>query len=241
MRKLTAHRTLTLLTPALVIALASPACVYVDKKDSGDEGPDPGHVEVSWAMGGLSCSEAKVSTVNAKLTDLEGTVYGEAGGVCDERRALLGPLDPGVYRLTVQGSSRDGVITHSGGLEAVVVAEGMTSEPDVVNLSARGATVKVSWKFANGDLCSFNEVDQVQISIFDERAREVHLMNYACDPDGPIRINDVPAGLVDVFATGMDTGNKARFKDHERIETSFGVEAPVQLILEDCDRRADGC
>ncbi len=111
----------------------------------------------------------------------------------------------------------------------------------MVNLAARGATVKVTWKFANGDLCSFNEVDQVQVSIYDERAREVHLMNYACDPDGPIRIDDVPAGQVDVFAIGLDTGNKARFKDHERVETSFGIEQQVQLVLEDCERRADGC
>ncbi len=240
MRKLTARRTLSLLTPVLALVMASTACVYVEKDDS-DSGPDPGHVEVSWAMGGRSCTEAGVFTINVRLTDLEGTTYAEESGTCDERRVLVGPLSPGVYKLIVQGSSRDGVITHSGSLDAVVVAEGLTSEPDVVNLAARGATVKVSWRFANGNLCSFNEVDQVQIAIFDDLSREVHLMNYSCDPDGHIRIPDVPAGQVDIFATALDAGNKPKFKDVERIETSFGLEAEVLLVLEDCERREDGC
>ncbi len=127
MRPLTANRTHSLLIPVLALAIAAPACVYVEDDSDGQTGPDPGHVEVNWAMGGLSCSEAKLATVSARLTDLEGEVYGEASGPCDDRRALVGPLDPGVYKLSVQGSSRDGVITHAGNLEAVVVAEGLTS------------------------------------------------------------------------------------------------------------------
>ena len=238
MRSINVNR--TFLSSLTAWALAASACIVVEQ-DPQEPTVDPGHVEVSWAMGGRSCTEAAVATIGVRIANADGEVVAEASGACNDRRALMGPVEPGSYTLKLHGSSFDGVITHAGGLNDVVVAAGRTSEPDVINLAAVGATLKVSWKFANGDLCSFNEVDGMRSAIYDDLSREVHLMDYACDPDGPIRIPDVPAGAVDVFATGLDIANKPLFRDQERVETSFGIETEVRLVLEDCELRTDGC
>ncbi len=238
MRSIIVNRTFSLSLASW--ALAASACIVVEQ-DPEEPAIDPGHVEVSWAMGGRSCTEASVATVGVRIADVDGEIVAEASGACNDGRTLIGPVAPGSYTLKLRGSSFDGVITHSGGINDVVVAAGLTSEPNVVNLAAVGATLKVTWKFANGDLCSFNEVDGMRIAIYDDLSREVHLMDYACDPDGPIRIPEVPAGAVDVFATGLDAANKPLFRDQERVETSFGIETEVRLVLEDCELRTDGC
>ncbi len=230
----------TLPTALACLLFLGPACVVVDDDEPADT-TDPGQVEIAWALGGRSCTEAGIATIEARLVDTGGTVFAEATEPCEDGRAVLGPVAPGIYRLIIQGASRDGVITHQGGHEAVTVEEGETARPAKVNLQARGAVVTVVWWFANGRLCSVNGVATVELAVFDDLGREVHLMDYECDPEGPVTLDNVPAGQMDFIGTAKDAAKEPLFRDHERLTTTFGGEARVELVLEDCEVREGGC
>ena len=240
MRTLSRRPQLSLAAGALFL-MAATGCVFVDKDDKPEAAVEPGQLEVIWTFGGRTCGEADVAAVSASLVDTEGRIYARTEATCESGRAMIGPVAPGVYELIVDGSSRDGIVTHNGGMSAVVIDEATTTRPDKLNLKARGSLLQLAWRFANGNLCSFNGVTEVTVAVFDNLGREVHLMNYACDPAEPVGIPNVPAGYADVYATALDVTGNPRARDVERIETSFGTEVPVQLVLEDCDKREDSC
>ena len=153
---------------------------------------------------------------------------------------MLGPLAPGIYRLVLQGASREGVITHQGGQDGVTVKPAATEPVGRVRLLARGAAAHVEWFFANGRFCKHNAVEDVEIAAYDDLGREVHLMAYSCT-EGAVEIDNVPPGKVDFIATALSAAGEPLYRDQERIETTFGGQATVQLVLEDCALRDGGC
>jgi len=227
----------------LAFLVAGTGCVVVDDGGHGkgsDEGPDTGQVEVSWNLGGRTCTEAGLATIQARLVDEGGTVFAESTAVCDDGRAVVGPVAPGTYRVVLQGASREGVVTHQGGFEAVEVEPAATASVPRLRLQARGATAHVEWFFANGRFCKHNAVDTVEVAVYDNLGREVHLMAYECT-EGVITVESIPPGEVDFIGTALSATGAPLYRDHERVETTFGGQSTVELVLEDCELRTGGC
>lgn len=200
-----------------------------------------GSVDVRWALGGRSCNEAGVATVQASLESPEGEAFGVAQAACQMGTVTMPSISPGLYRLVLRGASRDGMVTHQAALDGTTVKSGETYAPRKLNLRSLGASLDIRWRFHNGELCSFNGVDEIELAVFDDRGHELHLMTYACDESAEILIEDVPAGIVTVIGTGVDAATgEPGFRAQQRVETSFGAELDVALVLEDCTQLG-GC
>ena len=137
----------------------------------------PGTIIVEWDIV-IGCSVANVETVEAKLIDLSSNLavmsYDSASAACSaDEPIIFASVPPGAYQLYVEGFDLDGEGTYLSEPTRVDLGAGATLELPPMPLTQKRGAVDISWVFSNGELCSANQVQSVQISLLDETSTQL--------------------------------------------------------------------
>jgi len=128
-------------------------------------GPGRSDVEVDWTFEGVSCSDARVATIQV---DVAGEVLSPNQFSCAEASlgADLGTYIAGTYQITVTGFDAFGAVTHQI-MQSVVVHGGQkeTYAIDVPRVApSTTASANMTWTF-DGKGCAAAGVNQVTILV----------------------------------------------------------------------------
>ncbi len=150
----------------------------------------PGTIIVDWDIV-IGCSVANVETVEAKLIDLSSNLaimsYDSASAACSaEEPIIFASVPPGAYELYVEGFDVTGEGTYLSEPTQVDLGAGATLELPSLPLTQKRGAIDISWVFSNGELCSANQVQSVQVSVLDETSTQLYeeelFLPYPCDP-----------------------------------------------------------
>ncbi len=198
---------------------------------SCDEPEKPGSVEVAWRTGQLSCEEAGVSRVAAKLFSFDGAEPAASGGAdCEARELTFDPVAVGSYSLRLEGLDEDGCWTHEARLEDVRLQSGEELDLGELALLRRQRPLWIKWPFDNLLDCTANDVEQVQITV-DVEDRESITDTFGCMGLN-VRIPRVPAGNARVEVVGFDARDTPVAKGAVQVQaTDFRAEPCEDVVL----------
>jgi hypothetical protein len=228
----------------------------------GDDEPTTGTVVVDWQVP-IGCSVANIDTVEIRVVELDDTVTGtvllETPRACSHQApAELTDLPPATVRIEVEGFNSENKGTYFGSVTGVKIRAGKTVEAGVVTLTQKKSAIDVDWMFANGKLCSANNVSSVLLSIFDSSSVQVFETELAepfpCDPASsltleertlgtnpePLRpINGILLGSLNpggyhLYAFGLDEFGDKVMKSSAFVDTALGEVFPVTLSFVPC-------
>jgi len=234
---------------APLIALAAASC------GGGSPEAATGQLTVSWLIGGSTCAGSGLATVEVTLVDARGPV--DAGSAaCQVGNYVFRIVPEGQYRIEVDGfPAEDAIATYSGLVETVVVKANFPNAAPAVALTQNPGGIDAIWFFDNGQLCSFNGVDTVELSLWNPTTGVlVAALDYPCDlskrtadptaavpnpiPAYPARgalIAKVYAGTYTLWARGKGTASAAALVWAEKtvVVKQARVEE-VMLELKNC-------
>ncbi|MBT9556215.1 MAG: hypothetical protein IV100_09310 [Myxococcales bacterium] len=184
---------------------------------------------MSWLIGGSTCAGSGLATVEITLVDARGAV--DAGSAaCQVGNYVFRTVPEGQYRIEVDGfPADDAIATYSGLVEPVVVRANFPNAAPAVALTQNPGGIDAIWSFDNGQLCSFNGVDTVELTLWNPQTGvQVAALDYPCDvskvPTGPAGaapnpipeypakgalIEEVYAGTYTLWARGKGTSSAA--------------------------------
>jgi hypothetical protein len=189
-----------------------------------------GSIQVSWLVGTGGCDASGVADVAVVLNG------GESGTSirtysCNQGQATLTDLEPGTYDISLRARDSAGVGRFGGTASNVVVrSEGTTTVP-TVRLNALPATIQVTWYFENGRFCAYNNVETVEITLFEDEY-EIYSTSVACDA-GEAFLEDQQADTYIVDLLGRDPDGLARYNGQDEVTVNRGDSVAVELRLDE--------
>ena len=214
--------------------------------NDSDTTPTPGSMELRWRISAINktCSEAGIRNVLVELLYEGGVALTDVRG-CDEGSAEITGITPGTYSLRITGLDPQDRSIYRSASTSVTIRAGALTQVGWVQLDRMPATLEVFWVFANGRLCSFNKVREVEIWVWDfEEEKEVSSRQaYPCDYELGVVMIEVRPGTMDVFASALDEAKEPIFFAHERYTMEAEQVEEVELRLERCEEGSDepGC
>lgn len=189
----------------------------------------PGNMNIHWLVGSSGCEQAGVDTIAVFITG-EGILGTDLRTFeCEAETALLTGLPPGVYDLSLRGRDTQGVDRFAGAVTGVQVRSNGTTSVQTVRLSALPAELRVSWYFDNGRMCSYNQIRQVDIVLFEDEY-EIYSATADCTL-GVVELEDIQADTYMVDVAAIDDGGRARFNGQEEVRVDRGDRADVEIRL----------
>lgn len=186
-----------------------------------------GSLALSWQVSPHGCESAGVEEVEVRLENAHRN-YDERFA-CDAGQAELTQLAPANYQLSIVGIDVNGLATFGADAEKVEVRAEEKVDAPHVRLSARPASLEVSWRFDNGKVCGANGVAKVEVALFDEAYYELERQTFDCDA-GLGRLEDIIAGeyLVEAVAESEDGG---AYEGISEVTLKRGDEAAIDVEL----------
>ncbi len=224
-------------------------------------GEPPGSIRVRWDVP-VGCQTAGIDRVRVWVReagsppDTPPTLQQTA--TCGDGSLTLDGVPAGTWELFVDGLDPTGHPTHGASTE-VDVAGGETSSPPPLTLVRKPSALDISWRFADGGLCSSHGVHTVAIHVFDEtggeRGPQVLRDGIDCDPFatlGPdervfgaladptytpkgIVVGDLDPGAYAVRIFGLDESGERTVKGQVQAHTGIGDITAVEVVLVPCD------
>ncbi len=212
-------------------------CSFFDGGGSGGSSrPDPGSVEVQWRITAInkSCGEAGVVSVAAEL-EFQGEVAYADKTSCSEPGLTLSGVSPGLYTLVVSGLDDKDRPVYRGTVEGIQVRSRDVTQVGAVILERVPAVLEVGWHFANALTCGRNEVQSVDLWVYDYEEEKVIVdrMTYECDRDA-VEL-EIRPGMVTVIASASDASGHPVFAAHQEVEAQSGEHLQVELTLQRCE------
>lgn len=206
---------------ATFVALSLGAC--------GDDAADlpPGNLALSWLVGTSNCAAVGVETV-AVIVDGSDSVIQTYD--CNEEGALLTDLQAGAYTVRLRGEDSLGVERFGVTVQGVEVRSGGTTTVPTVRLLPIPAVILVSWYFDNGRMCTQNDVDSVELILWDGVIPEVTLVAPCSDAESAIEIEQ--AGAYEVEVAGRDADGLVTFRGQSDVVVNYGDDVLVEVRLE---------
>lgn len=149
-------------TASLLVPFLLAAC--------GDDVVKPGSLNVAWKHPGptATCESSHIATLQARA--LKGTeVAASATVTCpaaDHRGSIpLIGLDPGTYRIEVEGFNAADKGEYLGVIAKQAVSEGKVTDTIEVSLEQKPVFLHASWKLPGGTLCAASGIEEVEIAV----------------------------------------------------------------------------
>ncbi|MBX2799872.1 MAG: hypothetical protein KTR31_19490 [Myxococcales bacterium] len=181
-----------------------------------------GTLDVSWQVGASGCDDAGITEVELAIGNERSTFPCNAGQGTFE-------LASGIYEVAALGLDADGFARYEGSVDEVQVFDGQATSAPTIRLQARNATLDVTWRFDNGELCGPNGVDMIDIALFRDNRIEVSLLT-ECG-DGVETLLDVPAGVYDVSLLANDPSGTALFSGDASVDLLEGDVGQADVTL----------
>jgi len=228
-----------------------------------------GDVSVSWHLPN-PCSALRLVTVEARLhptgEELYEPIFAETES-CTNNGVDFKTVDEGSYTLIIEAYSGEGAALYWAIVEGVIVQEDqetvvtnvnpgdLPGDQPLVRLEPKPGAIDVTWNFANGKLCSQNDVQDVQITLNDENQNLVHdgPLYFPCDPfsspdeerivgDSPdpnhalegILIGSLLQGDHVVSVYGLDEGGDRIYSGFAAVPVLRGEISNLSIELEAC-------
>ena len=195
------------------------------------EAPKPlgdGSLEVTWQVSPRGCEQANVETVDVKLSNAHRSYAGSYA--CSDSEALLDNLTPATYELEVVGLDPSGRQTFVADKTLVTVCAEKKNDAPHLRLTAKPATLEVSWRFANGRVCGANGVERIEVAIFDPSYYEMARQNFSCNA-GSGTFDELIAGEYIVEAVA-ESSDDAVYSGTDETSLKRGDEGQVDVELE---------
>lgn len=192
---------------------------------------DDGRVEVAFEVSPHGCQEAGVEVVEVRLENAH-RHYDEAVD-CQEGEVFFDSVAPAEYEVTASGFDADERQTFSSDAESLTAKAEQTVTVSGMRLTAKPASVEVTWSFDNGRVCGANEVDEVEVGVYDEAYYEVGRGQFDCNA-GSGELDGFVAGhyIVEVVGRGESSSTYRGVAD---LGLKRGDEAVVEVLLEEDD------
>ena len=225
----------------------------------------PGSLEVSWQLGGSTCTKSDVQSVRVMVFDAENAsvIYDQAQVACQLMEHTFRNLPAAEYHVVVEGfRPATQVAWYKGGTALPVAVEsGNLSNTETIYLEQNPGWLELSWVFEPNSLCGFAGVNTVSIAVWDEFSKRVYDGAFPCDPiyarekalaeagpvdsevfsAGAVPVVDIYSGdyTVDAFAYYVDpaTNQAGDYRWWAQVETAVdvGTGTPIQLTLQSCE------
>lgn len=146
----------------------------------------PGSLEVTWQLGGSTCTKSDVQTVRIMLFDAQTSsiIYDQAQVACQLGSHTFRNLPAAQYHVVVEGYRPETQVAwYKGESELPVdVLAGTVSLTETINLSQNPGWLELSWVFEPNSLCGAAGVNTVDISIWNGFSELVYSGAFPCDP-----------------------------------------------------------
>jgi hypothetical protein len=202
-----------------------------------------GNLLIRWKIGGMSCLKANVANVKILLLQDE-TLINESTESCVAQEHLFTDIPAGSYRLDLQGLTLDNKFVYEGSDDSVTVSSGKTIiMNNAVVLTERKASLTLKWKFENGQLCAYNGVELMEVSVWDEHSNKIFFEYINCNPqikkgqssaDGYL-IENLDSEELNIEIFGLDIEGSRLFTGSATVLTEHGVNKVIEIELFKCD------
>lgn len=218
------NRTLHVFLIAIVAALVSAGC------GEAVEPTADGEMELTWEVSPRGCEAAGVQQVQVDLEYEQGVVTEKFP--CQKRAATIGHLTPANYTLQLWGLDKAGDSAFGSTRRDVTVHGGETTSPETVRLTAQPGELRVSWRLKDGVLCGSQNIDQVELTLYDMQDVLIREKSAACT-NGQAMLGDVPPGTYQLEIRDASGESGFRALTEVQVERGKATEAEVVLSPED--------
>ncbi len=188
---------------------------------------DNGNLSLTWDVSPKGCKDSGVTEIEVSL---ENSYYDYRERFsCEKGEAQLGSIYPGNYRLNVSGFDKSAQVTFAAAQQSVTVHGAKIETIGRVRLTAKPASVEVAWLFDNGRVCGANDVEQIDVIVFDDKGYEVASSQFTCN-DGSGVVKGLPAGKYLVEASAQ-VGGKTAFEGQSEVELDRGEAGQVDVKI----------
>jgi hypothetical protein len=188
-----------------------------------------GAMQLSWLVGTGGCEASGVDTVGVALVGGSSTTPTVYSYPCGQGSVTLSDLAPGTYDVSLYGNDPSGVARFGGQASNVQVRSEGTTTVATIRLSALPARIDVAWYFENGRLCSYNNVEDIEITLFRDEY-EIFSTTSECGP-GTLLLEDIQADTYVIDLLGRDSQGVARFNGQDEVIVERGDTAQVEIRL----------
>ncbi len=186
-----------------------------------------GSLELEWEVRPRGCASAEVDTISVQLEGPERVIETFP---CGDRAGIVDGLMPGTYEVSIFGlDGRNRRTFWNPTFEAKVRGD-RTNDLGDVELTARPADVDLFWTFSNGRVCGANDVDSVEIVVFDKLDYEVSRETFACD-EGVAELSGYPAGTY-VFDVTAEVDGFDVWHGSSSLTLDRGEGAQIEVALQ---------
>lgn len=187
-----------------------------------------GEVSVKWAVSPYGCKSSGVERV-------EVVIQGDAQlrqkvADCSKNEVVFRAIPLGTYQAEFTGYSEEGKATFSGKIRKLRVDRAGLNRAKVAELTARPASLVIEWKFDNGEVCGFNNVDQLEVAGFDKTSNEVFRTEFDCNL-GRGRIEEIAADTY-VLRAIAESDDSETFQASKEVVLKKGQKHSVKLSLD---------
>lgn len=215
---------------ALLVSVANGCVIYkqADPTYYGSTISSPGEgregdLEVSWQLGAGGCEAGGVELIEIDLGGFSNEF------TCAEGSALI-TAPAGDYALSLRGLDADGIARYEGDGGRVTVRGGRTVAAPTVLLSALPVRIDASWYFDNGRLCSQNNVEQIELSLFDDQDSLQLSDTKRCD-SGAYEIEEVEAGAYTLLLLGRAESGEVIYSGSSQFDGLRGDQITLDIPL----------
>lgn len=199
--------------------------------------PKFGSILITWRIGpepGKDCAEVGIVNVTAKAIDEAGAEVSNMGAPCSAGSVEVKYVEAGTYTVVVEGINADGRAIYRGKREQVKVATGQkVGIIGDIELSPKPATIHVTWRFENGEMCTTNGVSKLKITVA-KGADQKDEQEKPCDSDYSLEVPELGDYSVKGRAYGEDS-ESAKFADLQTASAGGpGEVVETKLILKEC-------
>jgi hypothetical protein len=187
-----------------------------------------GSLALEWEVSPRGCLLADVDQVLMELKN-ERRHYVEVFD-CERGQAFVDELSAGNYSLDVYGLDPSGRAIFAAPSRTLTIRSEVLNRTETLRLTARPATLDVEWVFDNGRVCGSNDVDVVEIAVFDESDFEMARHRFSCN-DGEGRVPGLAAGSFLVEAAGLSRG-QVTYRGTVIVALKRGDESRTEIVLE---------
>lgn len=187
-----------------------------------------GSLALEWEVSPRGCEQADVSDILVELRN--GHRHYTEIFDCKRGEAYVEDVIPGNYSLEVSGLDSTGRGTFAAPERSITIRAEVLNRTEAIRLTARPARLDVEWIFDNGRVCGANEVERVEVAIFDGSDFEMARERFTCN-DGSGLIDGLAAGTYLVEAAGFSRGHITH-RGIGEIALKRGDEGRIEVVLE---------
>jgi len=244
-------RRLAITIPSLVLSLA--AC--------GDDEVKPGSLNVQWTHPSTAtCESRHIVEIEARaIRGGEVKATGTSSCPASERSGTipLQNLEPGTYKIEVEGFDINDKGTYLGTKDKQTVSEGKAVDTGAIQLGQKPVFLNVDWTLPGGKTCAGAGVAEVEVTVIynaGASAEPTFTSKVGCNSEvtdprgGSTKLAGVvfaalePNGDVSIVATGLDSAKKAiAQKQLDDLVFTAGDELTQTMALEACPGTPPAC